>query len=348
MSDEQAAALGLEWETFRYLVHRGHLLRCRDKSAAARYYGPRKGAKKTKFWVGSYFMPAVCDFFGAPAAIHFFSADIQEQLGVPELDRRLQRALGRKPESYTFDAAFANTSIYKHNTTQGIATITPGRRLPGGKSMQTARCDEYDEHGVVRCKYCGGPTVPSETASSFAIQAGDPRLRVRCLLRHTDECTSKIQTISCSKHWRLLAPMSRLDTRFHDLLRAHKTTESVFDSWRDRYAVAGTTQSVRSKRRGHRAAQELRASVALLAEWYRICLRHGYIGNHARRNQNQPRQRDEGDFAVRQLRDYRRENLLDLPYGSAARALGLVGVWMQTDVETGAVEPPDDPNSVPF
>ena len=60
----------------------------------------------------------------------------------------------------------------------------------------------------------------------------------------------------------------------------------MFDSWRDCYAVAGTTQATRSKRRGHRAAQELRAAAALLAEWFRICVRHGYIGQHPRRNRN--------------------------------------------------------------
>ena len=103
--------------------------------------------------------------------------------------------------------------MYRDNSTQGIATIAPDRLLPGGVGMETARCDEYDENGVVRCKYCGGPTVPDERLAPFAIQAGDPRLRVRCLLRHTDHCKEAMQTISCSKHWRLLTPMSRPDAR---------------------------------------------------------------------------------------------------------------------------------------
>lgn len=260
LTDEEAAALGLEWETYRYFIDKGQLLRCRDKQVGVRYYGPRAGARKSKFWAGSYFMPAVCDFFGAPAAVHLFDADIQEHLGFPELDRRLQRALGRKPNGYVFDSAFANERTYKHNTLQGIATIAPNRALPGGAGMETARCDEYDEHGVVRCKYCGGPTVADERTAPFAIQAGDPRLRVRCLLRHTPACESSIQTISCSKQWRVLTPMSRLDARYHDLMRSHKTAEAVFDNWRDRYAVAGTTQATRSKRRNHQAAQELRAA----------------------------------------------------------------------------------------
>lgn len=217
--------------------------------------------------------------------------------------------------------------------------------------METARCDEYDEHGVVRCKHCGGPTVPDQRTAPFAIQAGDPRLRMRCLLRHTPACDTSIQTISCSKHWRLLTPMSRLDARYHDLMRSHKTAEAVFDNWRDRYAVAGTTQATRSKRRNHQPAQELRAAAALLAEWFRICLRHGYITGHNRRNRNEPRERDEGDFAARQLRTYRRENLLDLPYGTAAEGLGIVGTYFDPDPRTGAalqpVRHPGDPTDDP-
>ncbi len=161
LSDEQGQRLGLEWETDQYLLHKGHLLRCRDKNVGVRYYGPRKGQRKSKFWTGSYFLPTVDDFFGAPTAVHFFNADVNEHLGFPELDRRLQRALGRRPSGYVFDAAFANTRTYQRNTTQAVATIAPDRTLPGGKGIEAARCDEYDEHGVVRCTYCGGPTVPT-------------------------------------------------------------------------------------------------------------------------------------------------------------------------------------------
>ncbi|HLH64355.1 MAG TPA: hypothetical protein VKV27_01520 [Solirubrobacteraceae bacterium] len=359
LSDEQAAAAGLDWESFTFFTFGGHLLRCRDKQVGARYYGPRRGARKSKFWVGSYFMPAVSDYFAAPVAFHIFNADIQEHLGFPELDRKVQRTLGRKPESYVFDKAFANTRTYKHNTLQGIATVAPDRDLPGGGHMSRLRCDDFDEHGVVRCQHCGGPTVPDTRTAPFAIQAGDPRLRVRCLLRHTPACETSIRTISCSRAWRVLTPMSRLDARYHDLLRSHKTAESIFDNWRDRYAVAGTSQATRSKRRGHQAAQQLRASAALLAEWFRICLRHRFIGNHARLNLNAVRQRDEGDFAVRQLEAYRREHLLDLPYGPAADALGITATTYQTDINTGAVEhplrrpgppgpQPDDPDDRPF
>ncbi len=82
--------------------------------------------------------------------------------------------------------------------------------------------------------------------------------------------------------------MSRLDARYHALMRSHRTAESVFDNWRDRYVVAGTSQATRSKRRSHQSAQRLRAAAALLAEWFRICLRHGYIGQHARLNAKRP------------------------------------------------------------
>jgi hypothetical protein len=67
LTDEQAAAVGLDWEAFAFFTFNSHLLRCRDRQVGARYYGPRRGARKSKFWVGSYFMTAVCDFFSAPA-----------------------------------------------------------------------------------------------------------------------------------------------------------------------------------------------------------------------------------------------------------------------------------------
>ena len=97
----------------------------------------------------------------------------------------------------------------------------------------------------------------------------------------------------------------------------------IFDSWRDRYAVAGTSQATRSKRRGSIAAQKLRAAAALLAEWFRIGLRQGCIGNLPQRNNSEPVLRAAGAQRLIRLREYRQNEGVALPYGAAAVALGM-------------------------
>lgn len=207
------------------------------------------------------------------------------------------------------------------------------RGLPGGRPWSALRTDRWDEHGP-RCKYCGGPsrlpqppgltTHPMGTTDGFVLtNTGDPRLRYRCAIGWTQDCRDKVQTICCRHEPRALLPIGRRERLFHDLLQSHSHFEGIFDSWRDRYAVAGTSQATRSKRRGSIADQKLRAAAALLAEWFRICLRQGYTGNLPQRNTAQPEPRNGGAKRLIKLRGYRQDEGLDLPYGAAATALGM-------------------------
>ncbi|MGO9976671.1 MAG: hypothetical protein ACLP01_28470 [Solirubrobacteraceae bacterium] len=327
LTDEEARALGLaDWRHSHYyrFGERGHILRCRDKQAGVRMYkaGPRS---KRKVWVGGYFLPIVSDFFWAPFAVNFFAADIQEHLGWPETYRKGMAALNDDPENPTHqivgvvaDRAFTNKTFIAHNTENGVASITPERGLPGGKEWKTLRDPEgrWDEHGP-RCRYCGGPPSPAAgPGEGFAITgSGDPRLTFRCALGWHEECRTKLQTISCRREYRALLPIGRQERIFHDMLGAHSHCEGIFDSWRDRYAVAGTSNATRSKRRDGIAAQTLRGAVALLAEWFRICVRQGYIGNHSRRNTSKPVKRDGGAKRLIALRTYREREHLILPIG---------------------------------
>jgi hypothetical protein len=180
-------------------------------------------------------------------------------------------------------------------------------------------------HGP-RCRYCGGSSAPATGAGEgFALTGvGDPRLSYRCSTGWTEEdCRTKLQTISCRREFGALLPIGRQEKLFHDLMAAHSQFEGVFDAWRDRYAVSGTSNATRSKRRISIPAQRLRASAALLAEWFRICLRMGYIGNHAKRNPYEPAERDRGGRGLIKVRIYRELRGLNLPYGPAAVALGL-------------------------
>ncbi len=71
------------------------------------------------------------------------------------------------------------------------------------------------------------------------------------------------------------------------------------------------------------AAQKLRAAAALLAEWFRICLRQGYIGNLPQRNTADAEIRSGGASRLIAVRAYRQAEGLDLPYGPAASTLGM-------------------------
>jgi hypothetical protein len=338
LTDHQAQALGLEhWRDSLYIKFelRGHIFRCRDKQAGVRAYsaGPRS---KKKAWVGAYFLPAVCDFFWAPAAVTFFEAGIQEHLGWSPLYRKLLSALNDDPDQATHiptaaigDRAFTNRTFIAFNTHEGVASITPTRGLPGGAAWASIRDRDglYDEHGP-RCRYCGAPAAPARGAGEgFALTGtGDPRISYRCAIGWTTECQTKLQSISCTREPRALLPIGRNEKLFHDLMASHSHFEGVFDSWRDRYAVSGNSNATRSKRTASIAAQRLRAAAALLAEWFRICLRMGYIGNHAQRNPYQPVERDRGRPGLDAHRRYRQRNGLALPIGPAALALGLAPV----------------------
>jgi len=262
--------------------------------------------------------------------VHFFEADIQEHLGWPELYRKLTTAIGEDPDRPTrisaviADRAWTNKTHIAFNTNRGVASITPERGLPGGRPWSDLRTDRWDEHGP-RCQYCGGPSrLADGPGEGFALTGtGDPRIRFRCAIGWTQHCRTKLQTISCRHEPRALLPIGRRERLFHHLQQSHSHFEGIFDSWRDRYAVAGTSQATRSKRRGSIAAQKLRAAAALLAEWFRICLRQGYIGNHPRRNTSQPARRAGGAKRLIRLRAYRQRHALDLPYGPAAAGLGL-------------------------
>lgn len=333
LTDAQARDLGLaDWRRSRYFRFgkRGHIMRCRDKDVGIRVYsaGPRS---KKKVWTGGYFLPAVCDFFWAPTAVHFFEADIQEHLGWPKLLEKTARAIGDDPDrpkritAVVADRAFMNRPFIEHNTNRGIASITPERALPGGKPFESIRSERWDEHGP-RCKHCGGPSAtPNGPGEGFVLTGtGDPRIRFRCAIGWSQDC-KKIQAISCRQEPRALLAIGRREMLFHDLANSHSHFEGIFDAWRDRYAVSGTSQATRSKRRSSIRAQKLRAGAALLAEWFRICLRQGYVGPQTTKTKNKRKavERQGGAKGLIKVREHPALHGLELPYGPAAGFLSL-------------------------
>jgi hypothetical protein len=82
------------------------------------------------------------------------------------------------------------------------------------------------------------------------------------------------------------------------------------------------------------AAHRLRAAAARFLEWLRICLRHGWLGSHARRNTREPLMRNANRRLIAVLKA-RRWQGLDLPYDKQAHTLGLapdpgIPPWRET------------------
>lgn len=70
-------------------------------------------------------------------------------------------------------------------------------------------------------------------------------------------------------------------------------------------------------------AHRLRSAVACFLEWFRLCLRHGWIpGYQGKRNTRETHLRNGEDRRLATLR-YRRWQGLDLPYGKQAEQLRL-------------------------
>jgi hypothetical protein len=78
---------------------------------------------------------------------------------------------------------------------------------------------------------------------------------------------------------------------------------------------------MRNKRLGIEC-QRLRAAVVVFLEWFRLCLRHGWLGSHSKRNTATPALRRIGG-RLRSILNTRRRHAIDLPYGEAARRAGL-------------------------
>jgi hypothetical protein len=65
-------------------------------------------------------------------------------------------------------------------------------------------------------------------------------------------------------------------------VKAHYTHENAHRLMRDRYGTVGADRSNTLRRRGL-DAQRLRAAASIFLNWLKLCLRHGIIGEHARR-----------------------------------------------------------------
>jgi hypothetical protein len=209
------------------------------------------------------------------------SANENEATHYPELYERTVDALGGPPGAVAADRAYSNNAVYEHDTRRGVATVVPWRNTSSKKERRLMDAEGYDRHGVPRCPHCGGPGDLLAPGQGLYFARGGPRLRFRCLLRLTPECARQ-HSIACAESGRMLVPLPRVTERYYALKKASKNAEHVYRHWRDRYAVFGNNVDTRPKRPGI-AWQNLRASVVLLIEWFRLSARYGWLGSPRRR-----------------------------------------------------------------
>ena len=300
----------------RYFESDGHLFKLYDPTAGPRRY--RKG----QAWVGGLLMGIADVFTGAPLAFKAIPADQNESSHYADLLDRALTATDGAIVRMAGDRGYSFRKIFEHNSTRGIASIIPWRRISHTEKERSAEDrDDYDRHGVPRCRHCGGPCDVTAAALGFHIKAdGRPVIRYQCTAALTPDC-GPIQEISCRAEWRMLIPLSRHHDSYHAMAVAGKALERAWSAWRERYGLAGKQPETRSRRRYCIPCQELRAQTARFIEWFRILLRHGFLAS-ARHSAPDVFSFDGGRRLRSTLRARDRHGL-NRPYGTHAEAAGL-------------------------
>jgi hypothetical protein len=257
-----------------------------DKTAGLIFYEERG-----EFYHG-YQNQKVVDHYlnGATLTSRIYNGSIAEHRLHKDLFEHTRRALfdrareeDRLPETWTGDSAWAYRSVYKHNTTHGIASVFP-RRASSGKVKHPDK-EKFDRDAIPRCQGCGGPTsfVRFNKGNPNAEDPAErlPRLWAKCIFP-TPACPSGEQTFSCNEDWRYLVALWANEELYHHLLTVHHNRrEGIHNSTRSRYGVAAKNAQQRPKRMGL-GWQQLGASAGMLAEWLSLCYLNGWLATSTR------------------------------------------------------------------
>lgn len=281
----------------RVQLSNGCWYRTADPTAGIRAYGAT--GRTVRFWHGFNNLKAVDGYTGAVIATETVSASVNEADAYPALLNSILENSGQTPRAIAGDRGFSVEKVFRLNTRAGIASVFPWRKHAPGQQREDVGTDDYDEHGIPRCKKCGAAGV----FESFA--SGDsPRLWFTC----SAGCGRG--SISCSKGWRFLTPLWRNTEAYMAIRRSHPTYEKAHWRWRDQWLVGPDNASNRPRRRGIKCHQ-LRANAAMLLEWLLVCHREGWLGQ-GRKNPNKPRRLNANRELQRLLRN-RQQNGFHLP-----------------------------------
>lgn len=228
---------------------------------------------------------------GLPAlAVYPIPADFPEWYAWPRLDGLIVRVLGHPTAIASIDRGEGFSPLYRYNTYRGIATVGP-RRLRKGLDRDDRltwrlKGGDVDEDGEPRCPGCGGQTrrhgrytgdhrATSASLGLYFDEHDEPRVRFVCIDPQDAHCEG-VHSIPCSRDFIWLTPLSRLHPLHDDIRFIHSNREGGFRYGRDRYTVAGKDDSSRLLRPGL-PPQRLRLWASLLLDWFRVCLRHGWL-----------------------------------------------------------------------
>lgn len=197
---------GKHWDPIRQVMRfgsGGHWWSSRDPDAWTWAY-VRDGRLITA-WHGDYAMVVINHFTHAPICIEIRPANVPEHL-IHEMAIKggIANLGGAKPLPMAGDEGLSIESVFRFNTDRGIASVLPRRRQNAAEPKKPVGTAEYDEHGIPRCRQCGGTTV----FVSFRVDRGRGRLWFTCQLPISPGC-DKVRIMNCSKNYRRLLPLWR-------------------------------------------------------------------------------------------------------------------------------------------
>lgn len=257
----------------RIQLSNGCWYRMSDPTAGVRIY---QRGRARRFWLGFNNLKAVDHYTGAVIATDMINASTNEADAYPDLLNQTIENTNRKPRAIIGDRGFSLGKIFEMNTRAGIASVFPYRKNHHTETRESLACDEFDQHGIPRCRRCGAP-------GEFESFATDPAPR----LWFTCAAGCGRSSISCSKGYRNLLPLWRTTEAYVALKKSHSNYERAHWRWRDQWLVAPDSPTGRIKRRG-RACHNLRAQAAMLIEWLLVCYQEGWLGSGGRQNPNRP------------------------------------------------------------
>jgi hypothetical protein len=163
------------------------------------------------------------------------SANEQEWAIYPSAMTRAHEAMGLWPQVVSTDRGFVTKANYEFNTRRGIGSAFPWREPRPGVRRRHLESEEFDRHGVLRCRHCGGPCdIRGAGLGFYSTESGQPRVRGRCKVRGTKACGST-QSLPCSREWRYVQPLCLTDEVYNQLSHSHPSTERVHLHLRGRY-----------------------------------------------------------------------------------------------------------------
>jgi hypothetical protein len=287
----------------RHFTSGGHWWFTRDKEAGLRAYS--RGDKVLKAWLGFLQIEVVDHFTHAPLTSRLIPADQQEYSAYEGVfERTVTNLGGHLPLLIAGDAEYSLSRVFQFNSDHGVGSVFPFRQKGGNGPKKREPTALFDEHGIPKCRHCGGETqfvrfavVKKKSRSKGGAEEGQGRLWFRCRMG-SPACGGE-QTILCSSSPCDLLPLWRTEEAYAAMRVSHQSYEHKHRDLRIQYLVAPDCLALRPKRPGM-AWQQLRSSAAVFIEWLRVLQRAGW--GTAKAKVGAPTQTKGGDMVERLLR----------------------------------------------